>query len=82
MSLLRDGEPVSGQSVVIELEGPQYQAQPVVFELESNDAGTVSFTPEVGGRYMTKILAERVLDSALADTEITRVYYAFEVIYE
>lgn len=82
ISLQRDGEPVSGQDVVIELEGPQYRDQPVVFELKSNDAGEVAFTPDHGGRYMTKVLAERAVDSPLADTEITRVYYAFEVIYE
>lgn len=82
ISLMRDGEPVSGQDLVIELEGPQYRDQPVVFELKSNDAGEVSFTPEQGGRYMTKVLAEREVDSPLADVEMTRVYYAFEVIYE
>ncbi|MEM6999206.1 MAG: DUF4198 domain-containing protein [Pseudomonadota bacterium] len=82
ISLQRDGQPVAGQAVVIELEGPNYQAQPVVFELESGDDGQVTFTPEQGGRYMTKVLAERELDSPLADVEITRIYYAFEVIYE
>ena len=82
ISLLRDGKPVSGQDVVIELEGPQYRDQPVVFELKSNEAGELSFTPEHGGRYMTKVLAEREIDSPLADLEVTRVYYAFEVIYE
>ena len=82
LSLMRDGEPVSGQDVVIELEGPQYRDQPVVFELQSDGSGNVSFTPEHGGRYMTKVLAEREIDSPLADLEITRVYYAFEVIYE
>ncbi|MEM7219325.1 MAG: DUF4198 domain-containing protein [Pseudomonadota bacterium] len=82
MSLLRDGKPVAGQDVVIELEGPNYRAQPVVFELQSDKTGQVSFTPEHGGRYMTKVLAERKIKSDLADAEMTRVYYAFEVIYE
>ncbi|MEM1141759.1 MAG: DUF4198 domain-containing protein [Pseudomonadota bacterium] len=82
MSLMRDGEPVNGQDVVIELEGPQYRDQPVVFELKSDDSGEVAFTPEHGGRYMTKVLAEREVDSPLTDIEVTRVYYAFEVIYE
>lgn len=82
IELHRDGKPVNGQAVVIELEGPAYRAQPVVFELESDKKGRVQFTPEHGGRYMAKVLSERKVDSALADVETTRIYYAFEVIYE
>lgn len=82
ISLQRDGEPVTEQDVVIELEGPNYREQPIVFELQSDAEGLVSFTPEHGGRYMTKVLAERQVESALTDVELTRVYYAFEVIYE
>ncbi|MEM8661231.1 MAG: DUF4198 domain-containing protein [Pseudomonadota bacterium] len=82
ISLMRDGAPVAGQDVVIELEGPNYRDQPVVFELLSDAAGQVTFTPEHGGRYMTKVLSELKVDSPLTDAELTRVYYAFEVIYE
>ena len=82
ISLMRDGKPVIDQDVVIELEGPNYREQPVVIELKSDKAGQVVFTPEHGGRYMTKVLEERKVDSPLTDVELTRVYYAFEVIYE
>ncbi|MEM9742716.1 MAG: DUF4198 domain-containing protein [Pseudomonadota bacterium] len=82
LSLLRDGNPVADEAVVVELEGPNYREQPVVMELASDQNGRVMFTPDHGGRYMAKVLAERPSDDPLMDVEVTRVYYAFEVIYE
>ena len=82
ISLMRDGEPVVDQEVMIELEGSNYREEPIEFELTSNNEGLVTFTPEHGGRYMAKVRSERKVKSRLTDVELTRIYYAFEVIHE
>lgn len=82
ISLLFNGEPVVDQDVVVELEGPQYKAEPVVLELKSNEKGEIAFTLTEGGRYMFKTNYERASEDPEADVIITRAYYAFEAIYE
>tara|TARA_B100002003_G_scaffold252037_1_gene300745 strand:+ start:1374 stop:2198 length:825 start_codon:yes stop_codon:yes gene_type:complete len=82
VALLSEGKPIAGQDVTIELEGPQYQASPVVLELTSDDEGKVSFSFEQGGRYMMKVIHSQPSTDPEADIQRTRIYYAFEVIYE
>ena len=82
ISLLFNGEPVVDQELVIEQEGPQYSESPVALELKTNKQGVASFNLENGGRYMLKVNHKRKSTDPEADYQITRVYYAFEVIYE
>ncbi|MCB1755284.1 MAG: DUF4198 domain-containing protein [Gammaproteobacteria bacterium] len=82
ISLLNNGEPVKGLDVVIEQEGPKYKKDPVVMELKSDEEGKVSFNLDEGGRYMFKATYERDSADPEADIEVSRVFYAFEVIYE
>ena len=82
MKLLFDGEPVSGLDLTVEKEGPQYQEEPLVLELKSNQEGLIGFSLEEGGRFMLKVNHKKPSDDPEADYDITRIYYAFEVIYE
>jgi len=82
MKLLFNGQPVEGLAVTIEKEAPQYQQQPQVFELNANHEGIVNVTFTQGGRYMLKVNHKKKSTDPEADYDITRVYYAFEVIYE
>jgi len=82
IKLLFNGEPVSDLDLTIEKEAPQYQKEPQVFELKSNDKGMVNFVFSEGGRYMLKGNHKQESNDPEADFDITRIYYAFEVIYE
>ncbi|WP_105171844.1 DUF4198 domain-containing protein [Pseudoalteromonas sp. T1lg24] len=82
VSLLFNGKPVANQDVVIELEAPQYSENPKALELKSDEDGLVSFNFAKGGRYMLKVNHKIDSTDPEADVEITRVYYAFEVIFE
>ena len=82
MQFLFDGKPVSDLALKIEKEAPQYQQEPLVFELKSDKEGKFDFSTEEGGRFMLTVYHEKESDDAEADIDITRVYYAFEVIYE
>lgn len=82
MKLTFDGKPVSDLEITIEKEGPQYQAEPLVLELKSDSDGMVNFSLDQGGRFMAKVYHKKKSEDPEADFDITRVYYAFEVIYE
>lgn len=82
MKLLFEGKPVSDLDITIEKEGPQHQEEPLVLELKSDSKGMVEFSLEEGGRFMLKVYHKKKSDDVEADYDITRVYYAFEVIYE
>lgn len=82
IAFLFEGKPVENVEVVIEQEGPQYKENPAALTLKANEDGVINFTLENGGRYMLKVNNEQVSDDPEADIEITRVFYAFEVIYE
>ena len=82
ISVLQDGKPIVGQDVTIELEGTKYQATPVVMELQSNADGLVNVSFTQGGRYVMKMIHSQPSTDPEADTTVTRMYYAFEVIYE
>lgn len=82
IKVLFDGEPVKNLDVTVEKEGPQYQEEPLVIEVKSNDEGVVGFSVAEGGRFMLKVNHKKPSDDPEADYDITRVYYAFEVIYE
>lgn len=82
MKLLFEGQPVSDLSLKIEKEGPQYQEEPLVLDLKSDDNGVVNFSVEEGGRFMLTAYHKKKSEDPEADFDITRVYYAFEVIYE
>lgn len=77
-----NGEPINAQSVMIEREGGQYQAEKTQFKLVSNQQGEISFTPELAGRYVLKSKYELDQADPRADTTITRLFMAFEVVYE
>ncbi|MCH2056980.1 MAG: DUF4198 domain-containing protein [Thalassotalea sp.] len=79
---LFNGEPVKDLDFTIEKEGPQYQEEPLVLELKSDNDGMINFSLEEGGRFMLKVYHKKTSDDVEADFDITRVYYAFEVIYE
>jgi len=82
MKLLFNGEPVEGLDLTIEKEAPQYQKEPQVVELNSNKKGMVNVSFTDGGRYMLKVKHKKISEDPEADYDITRIYYAFEVIYE
>lgn len=82
VQFLFDGKPVANQDLVVEKEGPLYQEQPLVLELKSDDKGMVNLEFAEGGRFMMKVYHEQESQDPEADMDITRVYYAFEVIYE
>lgn len=80
--LLLDGKPIAEQDVTVELEGPQYREEPVALELKSDDNGDVNFSLDQGGRYMMKVIHSQPSQDPEADIARTRIYFAFEVIYE
>ncbi len=82
VTLLFNGKPVADQDLVIEQEGIQYLADPKALELKSDENGKVVFSFEQGGRYMLKVNHKQTSTNAEADYEVTRIYYAFDVIYE
>lgn len=82
VKFLFDGKPAADTEFTIEKEGPQYQEKPTVLELKTDAEGKSTFTFEEGGRYMLKVYDKRDSLDDTADFDITRVYYAFEVIYE
>lgn len=82
IKLLFDGKPVTDMDLTVEKEAPQYQKEPQVFELKSNQKGIVDVSFVDGGRYMLKAKHKKKSNDPEADYDITRVYYAFEVIYE
>ena len=82
VQLLFDGKPVKDQELVVEKEGPQYQEEPLTVELKSDGEGMVNMSLDQGGRFMMKVYHKQASEDPEADFEITRVYYAFEVIYE
>lgn len=82
VSLMFDGKPASDLDVVIELEGPQYREDPKALELKSDKDGMVRFEFEQGGRYMLKVNHKKPVQSTEADYHVTRIFYAFEVIFE
>ncbi|WP_042147931.1 MULTISPECIES: DUF4198 domain-containing protein [unclassified Pseudoalteromonas] len=79
---LFNGEPAKDLDFTLEKEGPQYQEEPLVVDLKSDSEGLVNFSLEEGGRFMLKVYHKMKSEDAEADFDITRVYYAFEVIYE
>ena len=79
---LFNGKPVAEQTLTIEQEGPQYRKNPAAIEVTTNKAGLVSFTLANGGRYLLKTNHETASDSELADFDVMRIFYAFEVIFE
>lgn len=82
VTLLFNGQPVADHNVVIEQEAPQYSDNPKALELKSSKNGLVTFNLAQGGRYMLKVNHKVDSNDPEADVDITRVYYAFEVIYE
>ncbi len=82
IKFLFDGEPVADIDLTVEKEAPQYQKVPQVLELKSDKKGMIDFSFTDGGRYMLKVKHKKESDDPEADYDITRVYYAFEVIYE
>jgi len=82
IKLLFDGEPVPELDLVVEKEGPQYQQTPFALELKSDKHGLIDFNLEEGGRFMLKVNHKKESDDPEADYEVTRIYYAFDVIYE
>ncbi|MBU2891836.1 DUF4198 domain-containing protein [Colwellia sp. D2M02] len=79
---LFNGEPVADQTIIIEQEGPQYRKNPEALEIKTNKEGIASFTLSNGGRYLLKTNHEKVATNELADFDVTRIFYAFEVIFE
>ena len=79
---LFNGEPVADQSITIEREGSQYREDSESLEITTNKAGIAHFTLENGGRYILKSNHEKKSDGELADIDVTRIFYAFEVIFE
>ena len=79
---LFNGSPVADQTIIIEQEGPQYRKNPAAIELKTNKDGIATFTLADGGRYLLKTNHEKPSDSTLADFDVTRIFYAFEVIFE
>ena len=82
VKFLFDGQPVADLDLVVEKEGPQYQKDPLALELKSDSHGLVNFSLDEGGRFMLKVNHKKKSDDPEADFDITRVYYAFDVIYE
>jgi uncharacterized GH25 family protein len=79
---LFNGKPVEKQTIIIEKEGPQYSKNPEALELTTDENGLATFTFTEGGRYLLKTNHEQASDSELADFDVTRIFYAFEVIFE
>jgi uncharacterized GH25 family protein len=79
---LYNGEPVAKQTLIIEQEGPQYRKNPAALEITTNEEGIASFTLTDGGRYLLKTNHEKASASELADFDVTRIFYMFEVIFE
>lgn len=79
---LFNGEPVAEQTLTIEQEGPQYRKNPEALELTTDKNGLATFTLTEGGRYLLKTNHEKETESELADFDVTRIFYAFEVIFE
>lgn len=80
--LLFNGQPVKDLKATVELEGAQYQAEPYNLELTSDQDGLVAFTPTHGGRYIFRVNHETSGNDPEADKEVSRIFYAFEVIHE
>lgn len=82
MKFTFNGKPVDGVDVVIEQEGPQYRENPEAVELKTDSDGMLAVTLNDGGRYILKVNHKQESTDPEADYEITRLYYAFEVIFE
>ncbi|NRA83352.1 MAG: DUF4198 domain-containing protein [Gammaproteobacteria bacterium] len=79
---LFNGKPVAKKTIIIEQEGPQYRKNPAVLEITIDKDGLATFTLPNGGRYLLKTKYEKDADNELADFDVTRIFYAFEVIFE
>jgi uncharacterized GH25 family protein len=79
---LFNGKPVAEQTLTIEQEAPKYRKNPAALEVTTNEDGLATFTLDNGGRYLLKTNHEQASESELADFDVMRIYYSFEVIFE
>ncbi|NRA72440.1 MAG: DUF4198 domain-containing protein [Gammaproteobacteria bacterium] len=82
VKVLFNGKPVAKQTMIIEQEGPQYRKNPAALEITTDKDGLATFNLPNGGRYLLKTKYEKDADHELADFDVTRIFYAFEVIFE
>jgi uncharacterized GH25 family protein len=82
LKALYNGKPVENVQMVVELEGTQYRKSPQAIEVTTNHNGKGEFIVQKGGRYLLKTKHEAPSSNDLADVDVTRIFYAFEVIFE
>lgn len=82
LQALFNGKPVENVEMVVELEGTQYRKDPQAIDVKTNRKGKAKFTLQTGGRYLLKTSHETTSTSDLADVDVTRIFYVFEVIFE